>query len=106
MKKREVYWVNFDPAMGSEIQKERPAVIVSNNVSNAILSRVQVVPLSSNYSKVFKSEALVYVKGEPHKAIADQIRTISKKRVSNRIGKISIADMNKIKKALRFQLEL
>jgi len=67
---------------------------------------VQVVPLSSNYSKIFKSEALVYVKGEPHKAITDQIRTISKKRISNRIGKISIADMNKIKKAIRFQLEL
>lgn len=44
MKKRgEIWWVNFDPAIGQEVQKSRPSVIVSNNKSNKALKRYQVV---------------------------------------------------------------
>ena len=46
MNRGEVWWVNFDPSIGGEIQKRRPAIIVSNDVANRHLNRVQVVPPS------------------------------------------------------------
>jgi mRNA-degrading endonuclease toxin of MazEF toxin-antitoxin module len=61
MKRGEVWWVNFEPALGSEIRKKRPAVIVSNDVANTMMSRVQVVPVTSNIDKLYPSEAYVTV---------------------------------------------
>ena len=61
MKRGEVYWVRFDPAVGGEIQKTRPAVIVSNDQTNKYLNRVQVVPITSQTDKLYPSEALITV---------------------------------------------
>lgn len=59
MKRREVWWVSFDPSIGGEIKKKRPAVIVSNDASNKFLNRVQIVPLTSKTDRLYPSEALV-----------------------------------------------
>jgi mRNA interferase MazF len=59
MKRGEVWWVEFDPAVGSEIRKTRPAVIVSNDAANRHLARVVVVPVTSNTAKVYPAEAVV-----------------------------------------------
>ena len=63
MKGREFWWVSFDRSVGGEIKKKRPAVIVSNDVSNKFLNRVQVVPLTSKTDHLYPSEALVILEG-------------------------------------------
>jgi mRNA interferase MazF len=106
MRRGEVYWVDFDPARGGEIQKRRPAVIVSNNAATRAQNRVQVVPLTSNTKAVHRWEALVHVGGVPHKALADQIRTVAKERLTDLIGTLSPRDLLTVEQALRVQLDL
>ena len=100
MKRGEVWWINFDPFIGGEIKKKRPAVIVSNEASNKYLNRIQVVPLTSNIEKLYPSEAYVTLNGKCGKAMADQITTVSKLRVINRAGKLTNAEMNDINIAI------
>lgn len=106
MKRGEVWWVSFPSPVGGEIQKERPAVIVSNDIANRLLHRIQVVPLASNVDRLYPSEAYVTVNNIQHKAMADQLTTISKKRITNQMGTISQSDMQAVERAIKVQLGL
>ena len=106
MKRGEVWWVAFDPAVGSEIQKTRPAIIVSNDSANRNLKRVVVVPLTTNTSRVFPGEARVSVAGEFCKAMSDQLMAADKLRLKEKLATLSKNDMLEVEQAICVHLGL
>jgi len=101
MTRGSVWWVEFDPAVGSEIHKTRPAVIVSNDIANQYLARVVVVPLTSNVSRVYPGEAVISVNGSKNKAMTDQIMSADKSRLKNKIAELSNNDIIAIETAMK-----
>jgi mRNA interferase MazF len=104
MKRGDVWWVEFDPSVGSEIRKTRPAVIVSNDAANRNLARVVVVPLTSSTGRQYPGEALVSIGGQQSKAMADQIMTADKARLKSRLARLAKADMLAVEAAILVHL--
>jgi mRNA interferase MazF len=101
----EVWWIAFEPSTG-EIRKTRPALVISNDIANRMLNRVQVAPVTSNVSRLYPSEAYVTVAGKRSKAMADQLATVSKARLRERIGRISADEVEAVGRAIKVQLQL
>lgn len=96
----------FDPSVGGEIQKTRPAIILSNNAANSALNRVVVIPVSSQVSKLYPSEVLITLNRESRKAMADQVMTASRQRLKSRLGSLSRSDMIAVERVLLFHLAI
>jgi mRNA interferase MazF len=96
----DVFWVDLDPARGTEIRKTRPAVVVSNDSCNKYGRRVVVVPVTSNTESMFPGEALVTIQGKPSRALGDQIRSVDKSRLRTRLASLGIDDMIAVEEAL------
>jgi mRNA interferase MazF len=102
----EVWIVRFDPSVGGEIQKTRPAVVISNDTANALLNRLQVVPISSRVGTLYPAEAVVTVNGARRKAMADQLTTVSKLRLVRMAGRLAAADIAAVERVVALQLGL
>ena len=84
-----VYWVNLDPVKGSEIAKTRPAVVISDELMNSHLGTVVVCPITSRIHPQWPSRIATTVNGLPAEIAVDQIRTVAKSRLRERIDIIS-----------------
>jgi mRNA interferase MazF len=102
----EVYWVELDPALGTEIRKTRPAVVISNDSLNRYGSRVVVLPVTSNVDSLFPGEARVEIRGNPARVLGDQLRSIDKSRLKSRIGTLSRDEVLDVEQAVRITLAL
>lgn len=98
MRRAEVWLVNLDPTVGSEIKKTRPAVIVSPDELNAHLQTITVVPLTTGRAYPFR--IATRVGGTPGVAAVDQVRTVDRRRLIKRITKMPQARFLRILDAL------
>jgi mRNA interferase MazF len=114
MLRGEIWQVNLDPTEGSEANKQRPAVVVSNDRANATASRlgrgvITVVPVSSNISRVYPFQVLLSSPSTGlnvgSKAQAEQIRSVATQRLLRRVGRISPGELAELDEALRLHLE-
>jgi mRNA interferase MazF len=115
MLRGEIWQVDFSPARGSEANKSRPAVVVSNDRANATASRlgrgvVTVVPVTSNIATIYPFQVLLPAAttglAVDSKAQAEQIRSVATERLRRRIGRVSPAELVQLDDALRLHLEL
>lgn len=108
----EMYYADLNPVIGSEQGGERPVLIIQNNVGNKYSTTVIVAPITSQTNKA-KLPTHVEVSLPSHSrrgnhciALTEQIRTIDKKRLGDKIGHLSYAEMQKVSQALKVSLEL
>ena len=115
MLRGEIWQVDLDPARGSESNKRRPAVIVSNDRANASATRlgrgvVTVVPVTGNTDRVYPFQVALQAAGSglsvDSKAQAEQVRSVSTQRLVLRIGRISPTELAGLDDALRLHLAL
>lgn len=110
IKRGEVYWVSLDPAVGAEIRKTRPALVVSNDLNNLYAQTVTVIPLTSAVAKVYPFEVLLkpgaFGNKEPVKAKPNQIRTVDKRRLGKPLGLVPAGLMAEVEEAVRLHLGL
>ena len=114
MLRGEIWQVDLDPARGSEANKQRPAVVVSNDRANATATRlgrgvVTVVPVTSNTAKTYPFQVLLSAAATglavDSKAQAEQIRSVATERLLHRIGRVSPGELAQLDDALRLHLE-
>ena len=115
MLRGEICLVDLDPVRGSEANKRRPAVIVSNDGANSTATRlgrgiVTVVPVTSNVERVYPFQVLLAARqtgrSRDSKAQAEQVRSIAVERVGRRMGQLSPSLMAQLDDALRLHLGL
>jgi mRNA interferase MazF len=107
----EIYLLNFDPTIGSEISKTRPALIVQNNIANRSSPIIIIAAITSKFdNRLYPTEVLI----EPPEGglkttsviLLNQIRSVDKQRLIKRIGAISSEKLNEVDRAIQISLGL
>lgn len=99
-KRYDIWWIDLDPTRGSELRKTRPGVIISLDVLNRVLETVVVCPLTSQLHPGWRTRLPVKVAGKRAEIAADQIRTVSKSRLTKRLGTLSDKDAADLRRLL------
>jgi mRNA interferase MazF len=108
-KRSDIYLVNFDPTIGHEVKKSRPALIITNNINNEYSPVLTVIPLSSNVSRVYPFDVLVpVIKGldSESKIMVNQIRTVDKKRLIKKLTTVSQDIIEKVEAAIKLHFDM
>jgi len=111
LRRGDVILVRFDPAEGREIRKTRPAVVISNDVACRLDAVVQIVPVTSlpdRDLRPYESRVDVTSSGlaKPSRAVANQLRTVAKHRISKRLGQLEAFELDALDRAVMIQLGL
>lgn len=105
-KRGEIYWVNFNPAKGSETKKRRPALVISNDVGNEISDTVIVAPLTSKAARVYPFEVKVVVSQKIAKIMLNQCRAIDKSRLQKKIEEVDFETLHAVEEAIKVVFSL
>ena len=100
MKRYEIRWASLDPTRGSEMAKTRPVIIVSLDELNLHLQTVTICPLTSQLHPAWRSRLAVRCAGQAAEIAVDQIRTISKSRLGEKIGKLNEAEASALRRLI------
>ncbi len=104
MHRGDVYYINLDPVIGSEIGKRRPAVVIQNELANRTSKIVTTIPISSKTGRIYPFQ--VYIPAgqgglvRDSKALCEQIRTVSRSRLIEMVGTLPDDFMQEIRRAL------
>jgi len=105
-KRGDVYWVSLDPTVGSETQKKRPCVVISNNAQNKKSLRVIIAPITSSVKIIYPFEVKVVIAAKEGKIMLDQIKAIDKQKIGKKLASLDIKTMVEIDEALKVVLAL
>lgn len=105
-KRGEIYWINLDPTVGTEINKIRPALVISNDSGNEYSQRVIVAPITSAVKNIYPFEVKLIIEGKDCKVLLDQIRSVDKQRFSKKLSVLDYQIMQLVNKALKIVLDL
>jgi mRNA interferase MazF len=105
-KRGDVYWVSLNPTQGDEVQKTRPALVISNDMGNEHTNLVIVAPITSNHSRIYQAEAQATIDGKKAKIMLHQCRAVDKSRLGKKIEKVGKEVMQDVERALKIVFDL
>lgn len=105
-KRGEIYWVNLNPVVGCEIQKIRPALIISNDIGNEVSDIIVVAPITSKIKNIFPFEVQIKLSGKHAKVMLNQCRAIDKKRLGKYMEEIDKGVLQEVEEAIKIVFSL
>ena len=99
-KRYTIYFANLNPTVGSEIGKVRPVVVISQDAMNQHLDTIVVCPLTSKLHPRWRSRLQISCAGKEAEIAVDQIRTISKKRLREKIDQVPATQASELRRII------